>query len=93
MPIAGIVTAITLVLALVCVFFQKEHLAKTVSMCALASAALTAMPYLLPTEGVILRPNVIVTVLLFAVWIIANVMAPKEKKEDKKDLNRGRRLP
>lgn len=92
MPLAGTLTLIALMFALVVAFSRKHSPVKAVSWLSLAAAALTAVPYMLPTEGVTLQPNVIVTIVLSAVWLIAWNMDRKGETKEEEKPQEGRRL-
>lgn len=90
LPLAGGLTIIALGFALMAAFLKSKTKTALKMVCwiSLAAATLTAMPYMLPTEGIALQPNVIVTILLFAVWYIAwlldrKIETPEEKNEKK----------
>lgn len=68
---AGIATAVTVILALVAAFSKKHPIFKAVSWCSLAAASLTAAPYFVHSDGLVLQPNVIITLILTACWLIA----------------------
>lgn len=82
LPLAGYVTVVALVLALVVAFSKKHTPFKAVSWCSLAAAALSGAPYLAAQEGTLIQPNVIVTVLLTACWLIALYLDKNKNKEE-----------
>lgn len=92
MPLAGMLTLIALGFALVVAFSGKHSPLKAVSWLSLAAASLTAVPYMLPTEDLTLQPNVIVTIVLFAVWLIAWIMDRKGVTKEEEKPKGGRRL-
>lgn len=92
MPLAGGLTLIALGFALAATFFKKRTAVKMVCWLALAAAALTAMPYMLVTEGVTLQPNVIITLILFTVWLIAWMLDRKSEPAEEKQEKRAKRL-
>ena len=92
MPLAGGLTLIALGFALAAAFFKKRTAVKMVCWLALVAAALTAMPYVLVTEGVTLQPNVIVTLILFAVWLIAWMLDRKSEPAEEKREKKAKRL-
>ncbi len=91
LPLAGTLTMAVLILALVAAFSKKNGLLKAVYWISLAAATLTAVPYMMQSEGISLQPNVIVTTLLFAVWFIAWMLERKGRTGGEK-AEEGRRL-
>lgn len=89
--LAGYATVIAVILALVAAFSKKHPIFKAVSWCALIAAALTAAPYMMPQEDGFLQPNVIVTVLLTACWLIA-LLLDKHKNNQENTEKHGPRL-
>ena len=89
--LASYATVVAVILALVAAFSKKHPIFKAVSWCALIAAALTAAPYMMPQEEGFLQPNVIVTVLLTACWLIALLM-DKHKNTQENAENHGPRL-
>lgn len=92
MPLAGGLTVIALGFALAAAFFKKRTAVKMVCWLALAAAALTAMPYMLVTEGLLLQPNVTITLILFAVWLIAWMLDRKSEPAEEKQKKKASRL-
>lgn len=89
--LAGYATAIAVILALVAAFSKKHPIFKAVSWCSLAAAALTAAPYVMTQEDGFLQPNVMVTLLLTACWLIA-LLLDKNKNKPENTENHGPRL-
>ena len=80
--LAGYATIVAVILALVAAFSKKRQPLKVLSWCCLAAAALTGTPYMMPREGMLLQPNVIVTLLLTACWLIALFLDKNKNKEE-----------
>lgn len=80
--VAGTVTALAAILALVAVCFRKPNLYRAVGWSSLIASALAAAPYLVKPEGKILQPNVIVLILLLVCWFLA--MSLDKSKDEKK---------
>lgn len=91
LTLAGYATFLALVLALVAAFSKKHPIFKAVSWCSLIAASLTAAPYMIPAEEMVLQPNVIITILLTACWLIAFLL-DKEKGTEEKPADRNTRL-
>ena len=91
LPIAGAVTFVAMILALVAAFSKKYPIFKMVSWASLAAAAFTAGPYMIQSKGSLLQPNVVVTILLTACWLIA-MMLEKNKTAPQEEKPKGRRL-
>ncbi len=77
--LAGTVTVLAAVLALVAACFQKRNLYKSISWASLIASALAAVPYMVGTEEEMLRPNVVVLLLSLVSWLLARAM---DKKKD-----------
>ena len=91
LPLAGVVTFVAMGMALVAAFSKKHPIFKLVSWTSLAAAAFTAVPYVVLTEGIFVQPNVIVTILLTACWLIA-MMLEKNKNVPPEEKPKGIRL-
>lgn len=90
LPIAGVVTFVVLVLALVAACFKKDGLYKGISWGSLAAAALAAAPYFTVSENEFVQPNVMTILILMACWILTMVI-DKQKKSMTEEYE-GRRL-
>ena len=82
LPMAGVVTVLGMVLALVAAFSKKHKPFNLISWCSLGAAALTAAPYMVTQEGAFLQPNVIVTLILSVCWLLAMLQHKKDGKEE-----------
>lgn len=80
--LAGYATVVAVILALVAAFSKKHPIFKAVSWCTLIAAALTAAPYMMPQEEGFLQPNVIVTILLTACWLIALLLDKRKNNQE-----------
>ncbi len=69
--LAGTVTLIAMVLALVALCFKKKDMYKLISWCSLAAGSLAAVPYIVATAEELLQPNVVVLLILVAAWLLA----------------------
>lgn len=90
LSVAGVVTLVALVLALVSACFQKR-LYQVTGWCALAAATLAAVPYMTATEEELLQPNVVVLLVLMASWLLALALDKKKDAQDQPE-SKGRRL-
>lgn len=90
LPVAAMVTMVTMILALACACFKKAGFFKTVAWCSLAAGALTAVPYMAGSEMEFIQPNVIVLLILIACWLLA--MALDKNKGKAEEEYQGRRL-
>lgn len=82
LPLAGCVTVLAMVFALVAAFSKKRPIFKLVRYTSLAAAALASAPLAVRTEGVFLQPNVIVTILLTACWLIGMILDKKDARTE-----------
>lgn len=89
LPVAGMVTMVALVLALVAACMKKNGLYAVVGWCCLAAGSLGAMPYVIRSENEFIQPNVIVILILVVCWLLALAM---DKMKPREEENRGRRL-
>lgn len=90
LPVAGMVTMVTMILALVCACFKKASFYKTVAWCSLAAGALTAVPYIAASETEFIQPNVIVMLILIGCWLLA--VSLDKNKDKAEEEYQGRRL-
>lgn len=90
LPLAGMVTVVTMILALVCACFKKSSFYKSVSWCSLAASALAAAPYIAASETEFIQPNVIVILILIGCWLVA--MSLDKNKDKAEEEYQGRRL-
>ena len=88
--LAGTVTLIAMVLALVALCFKKKDMYKLISWCSLAAGSLAAVPYIVATAEELLQPNVVVLLILVAAWLLA--LALSKKNEQKNDLPQSKHL-
>lgn len=79
LPIAGVVTFVAFMLALVSACVRKCRFYKATSWCSLGAGALSAVPYLSSSEEMFVQPNVIVLLILVACWLLAGAL---DKKKD-----------
>lgn len=79
LPIAGVVTFVAFVLALVSACVHKCRFYKATFWCSLGAGALSAVPYLSSSEEMFVQPNVIVLLILVACWLLAGAL---DKKKD-----------
>lgn len=91
LPIAGMVTFVAMMLALVSACFKKHSLYKATSWSSLAAGALAAVPYIAQTEGEAVQPNVIVILILTGCWLLAISLDRKKDDVQEKEYQ-GRRL-
>jgi uncharacterized membrane protein len=91
LTLAGVVTFVAMVLALVAACFKKANLYKTVGWCCLGGGALSAMPYIQPVADAVVQPNVAVMLILLVCWLLAMYM-DKKKAETEGEKVTGRRL-
>ena len=91
LPLAGIVTLIAMGMAILAAFSKKYPIFKMISWTSLAAAALSAAPYVVQSENGFLHPNVVVTILLTACWLIG-MMLDKKKDAQQEKKPEGRRL-
>jgi di/tricarboxylate transporter len=70
LTLAGVVTFVAMVLALVAACFKKANLYKTVGWCCLGGGALSAMPYIQPVADAVVQPNVAVMLILLVCWLL-----------------------
>lgn len=89
--LAGYVTGLAVILALVAAFSRKHPIFKAVSWSSLAAAALAAAPYAMPQDAGLLQPNVVVLLLLTGCWLIA-LLLDKNKNTPENTENQGPRL-
>ena len=90
LTLAGVATVIAMVLALVALCFKKD-LYKLIGWCSLAAASLASVPYMVQTEEVFMRPNVVIIIILTVCWLLAMVL-DKKKDAEEKAKSKGRRL-
>ena len=91
LTLAGAVTFLAMVLALVALCFKKKNMYKLISWCSLGAGSLASVPYLTGTAEELLQPNVVILLLLLGAWLVAMAL---DKKKDAKDEKRpaGRHL-
>ncbi len=77
--LAGMVTMITMVLAVVALCFKKHKLYKPVAWCSLVAGSLAAVPYMMASEEELVQPNVAVLLILLCTWLMALYL---DKKKD-----------
>lgn len=90
LPVAGVVTFLSAILALIAACMKKKKLYKALGWCGLAAGALTAMPYIASSETEFIQPNVVVILILIVCWLLA--MALDKKKDEAEEAYQGRRL-
>lgn len=90
LPIAGVLTFVTMVLALIAACLKKRGLYKLICWCSLGTGALAAVPYVVATEETMLQPNVIIILILTGCWLLA--MALEKSKDQQEKIQQGRRL-
>ena len=91
LPLAGAVTFVAMMMAMVAAFSKKYPIFKMVGWTSLIAAAFTAAPYMLMSDGSLLQPNVVVTILLTACWLIG-MMLEKKKTDPQEEKPKGRHL-
>ena len=80
-----------MMMAMVAAFSKKYPIFKMVGWTSLIAAAFTAAPYMLMSDGSLLQPNVVVTILLTACWLIG-MMLEKKKTDPQEEKPKGRHL-
>ena len=90
LTLAGAVTFLAMVLALVALCFKKNDLYKLISWCGLGAGSLASVPYLVGTAEELLQPNVVILLILVAAWLLA--LALSKKNEQKNDLPQSKHL-
>ena len=86
LTLAGYVTIVGVILALIAAFSKKHPIFNAVAWCSLVAAALTAVPYMQPEE-LLWQPNVIITIILTVCWLIAFLLDKKTKAPEGTDAN------
>ena len=90
LTLAGAVTFLAMVLALVALCFKKKNMYKLISWCSLGAGSLASIPYLTGTAEELLQPNVVILLILVAAWLLA--LALSKKNEQKNDLPQSKHL-
>ena len=89
--IAGMLTIVTIFMAMVAVCFHKKGLYRIIGWCSLAGGAFAAGPYMVAAEGKLLQPNVMVMLLLLGCWLLARHQ-DKHKDDETTGQPKGKRL-
>ena len=86
--LAGMVTFLAMLLALVALCFKKNNLYKLTGWCSLGAAALASEPYMEATAESFLQPNVVIILLLTGAWLLAmHLNKQKDKEEETPKIN------
>lgn len=81
LPLAGLLTFVGMVLSIYALCAKKPGMMPAVCWLTLAAAALATLPFMIPSEALSVRPQVVIAILLMAVWGLCFALRHAEGKE------------